>query len=57
MICSAEEPNKFWIKNVNAFGTKPKEMTMSRKEEREQAACDKLSYWEDGRITVKVLNQ
>jgi hypothetical protein len=41
--------------NVDALGIEPKKTEMSRKEEREQAALDRTTFWKEGRITVQML--
>ncbi len=41
--------------DVDALGIKPKKTAMSRQEEREQAALNKLTFWENGHITVQML--
>ncbi len=43
------------LNDVNALGIEPKKMEMSRKEEREQAALDRTTFWRDGRITVQMM--
>jgi hypothetical protein len=43
------------LNDVDALGIEPKKTAMSRKEEREQAALDKSTFWENGRITVQML--
>jgi hypothetical protein len=43
------------LNDVDALGIKPKKTEMSRKEEREQAALDRTTFWKDGCITVQML--
>jgi hypothetical protein len=43
------------LNDVDALGIEPKKTEMSRKEEREQAALDRTTFWKDGRITVQML--
>ncbi len=40
---------------VDALGIECKKTEMSRKEEREQAALDRTTFWKDGCITVQML--
>jgi hypothetical protein len=43
------------LNDVDALGIEPKKTALSRKKEREQAALDKSTFWENGRITVRML--
>jgi hypothetical protein len=43
------------LNDVDALGIEPKKTEMSLKEEREQAALDRTTFWKDGRITVQML--
>jgi hypothetical protein len=43
------------LNNIDALGIKPKKTEVSQKEEREQAALNRTTFWKDGRITVQML--
>ncbi len=43
------------LNNDDALGIEPKRMEMSQKEEHEQAALNRTTFWKDGHITVQML--